>query len=516
MITKSLARNVIWNWMGTVCDAAIAFVLAPFLIHHLGAATYGVWILIGSMSGYFGLLDLGVRGSVGRYIAFYSAEKNPDAVNRTLTTAFVFCCAIAFVVFLLLPLIELCFFRAFDVPAQQVESTRLALRLIVVNLALTFPLSLFDGTLWAHQRFDLLNMVDIPASLTRAAVTLWLVSHGFGLAELAILTLGTATCVGLAKAILSFRINPELRIAPRCLSRESARELFGYGAFNFIITIARMTRIQFTPLLIGALLSPVAVTFYSIPKRLLDYTEKLFAATTGMLTPMSASLQAQGKELLQQQLILRASRVMTTLGAVFLVFYLALGRSLIVLWMGAAWDSAYTLLIILALGEMLVLTQIVNWNFLYGTAKHASQALFHTLDIVVVAALAFAFASADLTGLCIAIAASGAVFRGLVVLVCGCRAAGIPLRRYMGEAFFPGLLSALPPALILGIAALLHAPTRWPVLLVYSAVYGLLSAVACFMSMDIPLAKLWSAVYSRPSVPQVIAHKHGSAELEQR
>src|SRR5205809_1114044 len=69
------------------------------------------------------------------------------------------------------------FFRLFDVPAEQVASVRVALFLIGLNLAVIFPCSVFDATLWAYQRFDLLNLIDIPATVLRVALTVLLVGN---------------------------------------------------------------------------------------------------------------------------------------------------------------------------------------------------------------------------------------------------------------------------------------------------------------------------------------------------
>ena len=65
-----LLRNMAWNWAGMICDATAAFLVMPFLIHQLGESSYGTWVLIGSLSSYFGMLDLGVRGSVGGTLRF--------------------------------------------------------------------------------------------------------------------------------------------------------------------------------------------------------------------------------------------------------------------------------------------------------------------------------------------------------------------------------------------------------------------------------------------------------------
>jgi O-antigen/teichoic acid export membrane protein len=67
-------RNVITNWAGTFSSMLIAFFLSPFVVHHLGATSYGIWILIMSVTGYLGLLDLGVRGTVPRYIATFHTQ----------------------------------------------------------------------------------------------------------------------------------------------------------------------------------------------------------------------------------------------------------------------------------------------------------------------------------------------------------------------------------------------------------------------------------------------------------
>ena len=42
---RHIARNVLFNWFGTVANMAVGFFLAPFILHHLGNVGYGVWLL---------------------------------------------------------------------------------------------------------------------------------------------------------------------------------------------------------------------------------------------------------------------------------------------------------------------------------------------------------------------------------------------------------------------------------------------------------------------------------------
>src|SRR5687768_575630 len=63
------ARNAAANWITFVFAAVVSFFLSPYVVAHLGATQYGVWSLIAGLVGYLGLLDLGIRQAVNRFVA---------------------------------------------------------------------------------------------------------------------------------------------------------------------------------------------------------------------------------------------------------------------------------------------------------------------------------------------------------------------------------------------------------------------------------------------------------------
>src|SRR5437764_9256625 len=85
--TRVVARNVLCNWAGMAAHMLAGFVVAPLLIRHLGEARYGLWILIGSLTGYFTLLDLGVGAAVGRNVAYRRAKGDAEGALAILSTA---------------------------------------------------------------------------------------------------------------------------------------------------------------------------------------------------------------------------------------------------------------------------------------------------------------------------------------------------------------------------------------------------------------------------------------------
>src|SRR5712671_3979337 len=84
-----MIRSVIYNWAGLLVAGLISFLLTPVLIRSLGPYYYGLWMLVGSLTDYYGLLDAGIRVTLQRFVARQSGTNERDALNGTFSTAVV-------------------------------------------------------------------------------------------------------------------------------------------------------------------------------------------------------------------------------------------------------------------------------------------------------------------------------------------------------------------------------------------------------------------------------------------
>src|SRR5260370_42346073 len=82
-----IVKNVGSSWFALGTNVLVGIFLSPFILHHLGDEAFGLWILIFSVTGYYGLFDLGIRSSIVRYVAKYSATKEGHELNRLINTA---------------------------------------------------------------------------------------------------------------------------------------------------------------------------------------------------------------------------------------------------------------------------------------------------------------------------------------------------------------------------------------------------------------------------------------------
>ena len=483
---KIITRNVLWNCAGLGSRLGVGFFIAPFLLHGLGASTYGLWIVIGSLTSYFGVLDLGVRGSIGRNVALHRAQGDLDGINGIFSTAFCYLCAVAVLSLAVTVGATYLFFRMVQVDADQLHAARLALLLIGLNFALTLPLQAFDGILWAYERFDLQNGVDIPTVLLRAGLTYYFIAAGHGLVALAVITLVTSlACLGV-KVMLALRLEPNLRIGWTRIDRTATKGLFGYGLWYFLLSLVRTIAPPVFLLIVGSRLGMALVAPFNVATGLLGYANQFLIAGTQVLTPMATAMHARDDQERQRALFLTGGRGCLALSVLLVSLFFFLGKPLIRLWMGPSMESAYPLLLILSAGELLPMSQWITYSMILGKGRHRILAISSVLEITTSAGAALLLTATDggLVSVCLALAIPAALARGVCPMVFGCALVGLSPARYFAQAVLPPLLAALGPLLLLSLATMWSTPTTWLTLILcgggYAIFYLVVSGIGLF------------------------------------
>jgi O-antigen/teichoic acid export membrane protein len=481
------AGNVVWNWTGMAVNMLAGFIVAPYLVHQLGDAGYGLWILIASMTGYFGLLDLGVRGSVGRYIAFYRARGEQEGVNQVLSTAVAILLGVGVLALIATAAAVPLFHRLFDVPIEQQNAATWAIIIVGINLALTFPVSVFDGVLWGHERFDLLNMIDIPTAIIRTALSFLLVHGPEDLTSLALLTLGTTLANELAKVYLSFRISPGLRVNRLHVRKQSAAQLYGYGLWHFLLSVSRQVNLQVAPLLVGSLLTVAVVTPFSIAARLIGYAGQFIVSATGVFTPVATALHAKEEHAGQKKLFITGGQWCTAFALYMCILLVLLGRPLMALWIDPDMATgAILLLVILTAGEFLPISQWLTYSMILGMAKHRLSAIVNLAEgLVAVVAAILLVRPMGVVGVCIAFAVAGFICRGVFQVVYGCYLIKVPLSQYLVEAMLRPVLAAVIPTALLYAAVTLHQPATWMTLILYTAAFSMVFIMTSYWALGL-------------------------------
>src|ERR1700692_858837 len=84
---RKLAVGSAVRGFNLVANAAASLLLMPFIVHKLGDHMYGIWTLVATFVGYYGLIDLGLSSAVNRYLSGALGSGDQEECNRIVNTA---------------------------------------------------------------------------------------------------------------------------------------------------------------------------------------------------------------------------------------------------------------------------------------------------------------------------------------------------------------------------------------------------------------------------------------------
>jgi O-antigen/teichoic acid export membrane protein len=481
---RTLLRNVLSNWAGFLVEACVAFYLSPFVIHTLGDTSYGIWILLTSLTGYFGLLNLGLRPAINKYVAEFSAKGDERRLNETVSTVLSIYVGLGIVVVLLS--VGLFFsLDSFRLPAELLEN-RWVVIIFGLQVALSLPAVVFGGVLSGMQRYDIHNAISVPTNLTRAAATVLLLPLSPTLMTLASITFGASLVSYVLLVWAARRQCPSLRLRLGKSSTETLLMLFRYSGIAALITLGTRLFFYADSFIVGGLVSIAAVTHYSIATSLISYVKSFIGESTNMLNPAASALSAGAREDKLRTLAIYSTRMSLALTLPLTLGLIFLGREFIVLWMGPDYSGSATILAILAGMLSLSVAQTGTVSILYGLGRHNTFVKLVLIEGVLNVGLSIALGSVwGLVGVALGNGIAASVL-GIVLLPrLVCREMSIPLGTYFREAFLAPLLSAIPMALVLAVMVGTPSSYSWPHFLARGLVaVGVYAPVAFFSCLN--------------------------------
>jgi len=450
-------RNVLSNWASFAVGGIVSFALSPFIVHTLGDATYGAWVLLGSLVGYLGLLELGTRGAVTKYVATYHAAHRHDEAAAIASTALLLFGGLGLVAILLSGVLALLVSRAFQVPAELVGPARIALILGGLNVSVSLVSGVFGGIVAARQRFDALNAINILLLLGQALAIVLVLRQHPGLVGLAIIQLIVSIIRAVVSAWLSLRLYPELRLRAGAWGAHHLRTIMSFGLSTMIIHAAGVIINYTDALVIGALLPVAMITFFTIGATITEQVRSIIAGISHIVPPMVGVLEGQRRMNDVGTIFMQAARFATITVLPILVTLELRGASFIGLWMGQAYAGLA--------GSVVVVLSASLWAFagyqvmtatMMGINRH--RGLISIFIGEAAANLVLSIVLAPHLGV-VGVACGTALPRLVVSLVAGPlyvrRHLGVPLRSYYVELLLRPVIGMIPFAL--GI----HATELW-------------------------------------------------------
>lgn len=284
----SLKNNLLFSGTQVLIQAVIYLILYRYLLDTIGIEKIGIWSIVLATTSAAKISEMGLAGSITKFVAKYHSKKNDTAASECIQTASVtLALGVAVILLLIYPVLQwsIHYFLPKEGLADGVEMLPYALFSLWVASVANIWMSALDGCL----RSDLRAIIMILGSIILLAGSIILVKS-YGLVGLVTAQIMQSVFLLLAGWIFIKRTIHPLPIFPYHWKLSRFKEMFTY-AFNFQInSIMIMLFDPAAKILLGKFSDLATVGHFEMAQRLITMARNLIIQSNRVVVPVFASI----------------------------------------------------------------------------------------------------------------------------------------------------------------------------------------------------------------------------------
>ena len=298
----ALLHNMGWNLLGQIAPMLAALIAIPLLIQKIGNERFGLlaigWILIG----YFSLFDFGLGRALTQSIAARRAGKRTDESSKDVSVDVLMDVSVADIIrsglalmFALGLLAGLILWISVDylvaswlniAPNLQAEAKQ-SLLLLVPAMPLVVLTTGLRGVLEGVQAFRLVNLVRTPVGVLTFVAPLLVLPFSVSLVPIFAMLSALRVLTLVFFIMACRRALPEFTLGK--ISRRPLPELLRFGGWMTVSNLIGPIMVNMDRLVIGAVLTMTAVSYYSTPHEMILRALVVPGAIAGVCFPVFAA-----------------------------------------------------------------------------------------------------------------------------------------------------------------------------------------------------------------------------------
>ena len=344
---RQTINNVAATLAQTIVLGGTLFFLYRYLLDVLGPEKLGVWSVVLASTSMTKIANLGLSGSVVKFVATYRARDDHDSVSKLLQTAMLAIGgAIGILLIGLYPFASSLLTYVIDSPERMADAIKI-LPYAFISVWLSAMYGVVLSGLDGFQRIDIRGSIMMGSAVGHAVLSYLLVGQ-FGLTGLAFAQLAQYL-VTLAVALFFLRKLIRIPWLPRHWNSKLFMEMFFYGLSFQVMGFAVMLFDPVTKGLLAKFGGLSMVGYYELASRLVMQVRALVVSTNQVLVPAVADLHERAPEEVSRIYKLSTQAVFFVSVPVFALLFLC-APQIASLWLGVQPAAFTTSVRLLAVG----------------------------------------------------------------------------------------------------------------------------------------------------------------------
>jgi O-antigen/teichoic acid export membrane protein len=366
---RSFSANSLLSVGGWFIPAVALFVCTPIIVRGLGNDAYGLWVLVTALTGFLGLMDLGLGQAIIRYLSFYRAlsQGRPMIdIVRFAVRWFGFAGAIGGILLIagapwLVHVLHIA-------PGLRGTAT-IIFRLAGINFFLGMLISVGAAIPQSFLRYDLVGGANAFFGAGTTVVAAVLVKMGYGVVAMMVFYIVANALAMVVYAAMAWRLFRTVPLDVGPTWREIRRKTLSFAGVTAITRIHTVVAAQANRLVVGAANGTAAATFYQVPNLIASNVGTMTTRAAVVLFPTGAELIARNDHATVRALYLRTSRLFFLINATANTALCALAVPLLAHWVGPQYAQKGALALV-----VFAIAQTVNIATMAGSFLNLSAA----------------------------------------------------------------------------------------------------------------------------------------------
>ena len=418
MPRSQLKLGALLSYVVLALNNLVGLLYTPFMLRMMGKSEYGLYSIAASIVAYLTILDLGFGTAIVRYTAKFRAEGKQEEQYKMFGMFFLLYCGIGLIALLAGGVLYWNAGNIFDaaMTANELERTKVILLLMVLNLAITFPFSLFGSIITAYEQFVFQKIVAIFRVVLNTVTMIVLLNLGYkAIAMVVVTTIFNVLTLGMNFWYCKHFLKIKLKFAR--FEWGFLKEVSIYSFWIFLNAIMNQIYWSTGQFVLGAFAGTAVVAVFAIAIQLERMYMNFSMAISDVFLPKVTAMavkESDGKAI--SDLFIRTGRIQYCVMVLVLTGFFLFGRQFIHLWAGEGYDDAYIIAMLFFVPLTIPLIQNLGITILQARNQMKFRSLMY-LAIALISLAAQIPLAKRYGGIGCACAISGALVLGQVIIM---------------------------------------------------------------------------------------------------
>ena len=337
---RSFGANATLSVVGWALPALAALVAVPITVRGLGADQYGLLALTAALTGYLGLMEMGLGSALIRYLSYYRAlDQGRPMMGVLLFGVRWFCVAGVIGGIFLWVAAPWLSASVLKVPPDLQSTAVTVLRLTGINFGLALLVSVGTAIPQSFLRYDIASLMSGSIGTLSAVGPAVVVTLGFGLVPIVWFSIGLNIVALLLYAMIGYRLMRLVPLSEGPRWKEIRHKTLSFAGITAVNQIGNTVTVQTNRLVVGIAAGVAAAAYYQVPYMLASRMNEMLSRVAQVLFPTASGLLARQDLRAVQDLYMRSSRLFFVLNFSVTMGLCVLSYPLLQYWVSSSYAS---------------------------------------------------------------------------------------------------------------------------------------------------------------------------------